>query len=519
MSLHGTKASFDPLSAAGEASDETFTTVYDSTSQLAPPPSEAVGAAAPAAAVGVGMGAPAWEYDSFMTARSAMSYMTSSHGVTTSAMSSQPQPPSSTFPCLAERPVVQGPPPGPSGGGVVDPYDPFLASAGAPPPPPPLPPMHPPPQLSKQHHTAGLLDDSNPFTAAVGPPYQQSTTAVAGPLSFGEDADGPGVAQTAAAFAMPLDLYDTPDAFMRPNAAAPPAVGVAAPPPPPPAGPATASAAAAPPLPPLYDFTREFSRMLLVSEDPASPVDGGGSAWYDNGQLSGASVSATAGTSAAVPAAPGSFSGPDAAVRGTGAGATLASYTAAALLTNTVSVHSPRKALAPSRIPGLSEPYIMYRITSRSAVSPETTVERRFRDVVALAELLQSSYPGCFVPPRPSRNAVEGRRMQPAFIEERRAGMEKFLRRLVVHPVLGPSEVTQVWLHSPRPDLRLAPEWVRLLPSGPPGLAKSTARLLFQRGDMYRLVRERTAQMRGILAREQPTAVEVQLREEAAALQ
>ncbi|GIL78419.1 hypothetical protein Vretifemale_7883, partial [Volvox reticuliferus] len=214
-------------------------------------------------------------------------------------------------------------------------------------------------------------------------------------------------------------------------------------------------------------------------------------------------------------------------------------YAAAALLTNTVSVHSPRKAIAPSRIPGISEPYTLYCITSRSVVSPETTVERRFRDVVALAELLQSLYPGCFVPPRPSRNAVEARRMQPAFIEERRVGIEKFLRRLVVHPVLGPSEATQVWLHVPTADLRTCQEWLRLLPSGPPGIAKSTARLLFQvvgvervvplpvdvtrpaseRGDVYRLVHERAAQMRGVLNKVQASATEERLREEVVALQ
>lgn len=43
----------------------------------------------------------------------------------------------------------------------------------------------------------------------------------------------------------------------------------------------------------------------------------------------------------------------------------------------------------------------------------------------------QLLYPGVFVPPRPSRNAIEARRAQPAFLEERRAGIERFLHRWV----------------------------------------------------------------------------------------
>lgn len=43
----------------------------------------------------------------------------------------------------------------------------------------------------------------------------------------------------------------------------------------------------------------------------------------------------------------------------------------------------------------------------------------------------QELYPGYFVPPRPSRNALEGYRMTPKFIEDRRSSVERFLNRWV----------------------------------------------------------------------------------------
>ncbi|GLI65040.1 hypothetical protein VaNZ11_008453 [Volvox africanus] len=530
MSLHGTKATFDPLSTTGDASDDTFTTIFESL------PTPAVTTATTAGA------AP--EYDSFMTARSAMSYMTASQemavpGVGSSRaeplVSEQPAPPA----VFSPQQDYATPTPGPelplafdgeaAEGGA--PYKPFLGSSQP-------PPQKPQPQL-KQPLSSALRDSSNPFAApAVTLPYQQSTTGGAvGPLSFGE-VNSKDEAQTTAAFSVPTDLYEASNMFTLPDATAATAAAAAA-------AAASLMNPQAQALPPLYDFTREFSRMLPVSEDPASPVDDSVTAGtvflYDNGQVRGGVGGGSARSGLPASGGTGPASGQTDAGRSavpSGGGGPMP-YAAAALLTNTVSVHSPRKAVAPSRIPGLSEPYTLYCITSRSVIVPETTVERRFRDVVALAELLQSLYPGCFVPPRPSRNAVEGRRMQPSFIEERRLGIEKFLRRLVVHPVLGPSEATQVWLRVPTADLRTCQEWLRLLPSAPPGIAKSTARLLCQvvgvervvpspvditrpaseRGDVYRLVHERAAQIRGVLNKVQLSATEERLREEAIGLQ
>jgi hypothetical protein len=40
---------------------------------------------------------------------------------------------------------------------------------------------------------------------------------------------------------------------------------------------------------------------------------------------------------------------------------------------------------------------------------------------------------------------VEGQRMSDAFVEERRAGLQKYLQRLAAHPAIGRSEVRSSW--------------------------------------------------------------------------
>lgn len=40
------------------------------------------------------------------------------------------------------------------------------------------------------------------------------------------------------------------------------------------------------------------------------------------------------------------------------------------------------------------------------------SVRRRFKDFVSLAKLLPKLLPGCFLPARPEKNLIEGRRME-----------------------------------------------------------------------------------------------------------
>jgi sorting nexin-1/2 len=63
-----------------------------------------------------------------------------------------------------------------------------------------------------------------------------------------------------------------------------------------------------------------------------------------------------------------------------------------------------------------------------------SAVLRRYSDFLWLYERLHKERPGSIVPPLPDKQAVA--RFTPAFVEERRKSLERFLRRVAVHPEL-----------------------------------------------------------------------------------
>ncbi|GIL87549.1 hypothetical protein Vretimale_14752 [Volvox reticuliferus] len=98
---------------------------------------------------------------------------------------------------------------------------------------------------------------------------------------------------------------------------------------------------------------------------------------------------------------------------------------------------------------GIKGGYVTYLVRAKArggSTRPETTVRRRFREFVALAQLLKEKYSGHFVPPRPEKNAMEGQRMTDAFVEERRIALERYLNKLARHPVIGASEELRLFL-------------------------------------------------------------------------
>ncbi|MEW5304683.1 MAG: hypothetical protein WDW36_007276 [Sanguina aurantia] len=202
-----------------------------------------------------------------------------------------------------------------------------------------------------------------------------------------------------------------------------------------------------------------------------------------------------------------------------------------------VVVHSPSCASGPTSIPGVMEVYMCYVLTTTTSLpsyaASDFSVKRRFKDVVALADMLQELYPGYFVPPRPSRNALEGYRMTPKFIEDRRLSVERFLNRLALHPTIGHSQTFQLFLELDG-SLSSSVAWKRLLPSGKgPGLhsvakffkqvvgsercvpkPSDVTRSAASAGDMYRLMHEKVAGLRGILKESLPSPTEQALRDE-----
>ncbi|XP_042427189.1 sorting nexin 2A-like [Zingiber officinale] len=120
----------------------------------------------------------------------------------------------------------------------------------------------------------------------------------------------------------------------------------------------------------------------------------------------------------------------------------------------TISVSDPEMVheAANSLVTG-STTYVTYLITTwiRADASDgdptEFTVRRRFRDVVTLAARISEAFPGYFIPQRPDKGIVESQMMQKhEFVEQRRAEIEKYLRKLAQHPVIGRSDELRVFL-------------------------------------------------------------------------
>ena len=114
--------------------------------------------------------------------------------------------------------------------------------------------------------------------------------------------------------------------------------------------------------------------------------------------------------------------------------------------------------------------FVMYTVntkTTRSEFSQQSmSVKRRFKDFVSLADRLRTNYKGYVVPPRPEKSMVEGQVMQSKdFIDDRRASLEKYLQRLVLHPVIGKSKELVAFLQLDG-ALSAMPEWTSAEPLG-----------------------------------------------------
>ncbi|KAF8741787.1 WASP-binding domain of Sorting nexin protein, partial [Rhizoctonia solani] len=132
-----------------------------------------------------------------------------------------------------------------------------------------------------------------------------------------------------------------------------------------------------------------------------------------------------------------------------------------------VLVHSPEKH---SSVTGA---YTLYSVTSIfPPSSPEMeptriTVHRRFSHFNFLHTALSRSLPGIVLPPLPAKQYAG--RFQGEFVEARRGDLEKWLQRIVRHPVVRYTEVVVFFLGCEN-DLewkRLLPTYLSTLPAGP----------------------------------------------------
>ncbi|CAA3028590.1 sorting nexin 2A-like [Olea europaea subsp. europaea] len=117
-----------------------------------------------------------------------------------------------------------------------------------------------------------------------------------------------------------------------------------------------------------------------------------------------------------------------------------------------ITVSDPKKEVESSNsfVPG-GNSYVTYLITTNTNIheyrGSDFRVRRRFRDVIMLADRLSEGYKGYFVPIRPDKSVMESQVMQKQeFVEQRRVALEKYLRRLVMHPVIKKSNELKEFL-------------------------------------------------------------------------
>lgn len=69
--------------------------------------------------------------------------------------------------------------------------------------------------------------------------------------------------------------------------------------------------------------------------------------------------------------------------------------------------------------------------------------------MVTLSERLSETFRGFLIPIRPDKSVVEGQVMQQQeFVEQRRAALEKYLRKLAKHPAIRRSEELRLFLEA-----------------------------------------------------------------------
>lgn len=116
---------------------------------------------------------------------------------------------------------------------------------------------------------------------------------------------------------------------------------------------------------------------------------------------------------------------------------------------------------------GTKDAYVSYLVTTHtdfpSFQKPVCAVRRRFTDFVFLYKALHRDHPATAVPPLPDKHKLEyvrGDRFGPDFTNRRAYSLNRFLRRLTLHPVVRRSAILIIFLESQdwNAHMRLRPQ-------------------------------------------------------------
>ncbi|KAI7818019.1 lipid binding protein [Gamsiella multidivaricata] len=105
---------------------------------------------------------------------------------------------------------------------------------------------------------------------------------------------------------------------------------------------------------------------------------------------------------------------------------------------------------------GSADSYISYQINTKTNMpgfsAASVSVRRRFQDFVWFHDALSREHPEAVLPSLPDkhrlRGYVRGDRFSQEFVEKRRASLERFMKKIAVHPTLQASKNTRIFLDS-----------------------------------------------------------------------
>ncbi|KAI1202768.1 hypothetical protein F5X97DRAFT_285642 [Nemania serpens] len=105
---------------------------------------------------------------------------------------------------------------------------------------------------------------------------------------------------------------------------------------------------------------------------------------------------------------------------------------------------------------GTKDAFVSYLITTNSTFpsfqKATFTSRRRFTDFLFIYKTLSKDYPACAVPPLPDKQRMEyvrGDRFGPDFTNRRAYSLQRFLKRITLHPILRRAPLLHTFLESP----------------------------------------------------------------------
>ncbi|KAH7622008.1 hypothetical protein Ndes2526B_g02833 [Nannochloris sp. 'desiccata'] len=146
--------------------------------------------------------------------------------------------------------------------------------------------------------------------------------------------------------------------------------------------------------------------------------------------------------------------------------------------------------------------YVSYKVVSTVDFdgyrADQHEVIRRFRDFTWLKNRLRSQYRGAILPALPEKNVVEKYKMGGDFIEQRRAALEIFLRRVAAHPLLYASPDLRLFLQSDETEFaiessRMSAEAGDAAPAATSGAASAARKTLNGAARLFKSISQSAA--------------------------